>query len=66
MTVLVASALRGLWIATKFLSIYVLMYGKRPRIRLATIEDGGHMMLGHDEEVRRTMAQFLEMHGGGD
>ena len=33
MTVLVASVLGGLWIAAKLLRIYLLMYGKRPRIR---------------------------------
>jgi len=33
MAVLVASVLGGLWIATKLLRIYLLMYGKRPRIR---------------------------------
>ena len=31
--VLVASILGGLWIAAKLLRIYLLMYGKRPRIR---------------------------------
>jgi len=33
MAVLVASVLGGLWIAAKLLRIYLLMYGKRPRIR---------------------------------
>ena len=33
MTVLVASVLGGLWIAAKLLRIYLLMYGKRPRLR---------------------------------
>lgn len=33
MVVLVASILGGLWIAAKLLRIYLLMYGKRPRIR---------------------------------
>jgi len=33
MIVLVASVLGGLWIAAKLLRIYLLMYGKRPRIR---------------------------------
>jgi ABC-2 type transport system permease protein len=32
MAVLVASVLGGLWIASKLLRIYLLMYGKRPRI----------------------------------
>ena len=33
MAVLVASVLGGLWIAAKLLRIYLLMYGKRPRLR---------------------------------
>jgi len=33
MAVLIASVLGGLWIAAKLLRIYLLMYGKRPRIR---------------------------------
>ena len=33
MAVLVASVLGGLWIAAKLLRIYLLMYGRRPRIR---------------------------------
>jgi len=33
MAVLVASVLAGLWIAAKLLRIYLLMSGKRPRIR---------------------------------
>ena len=33
MVVLVASVLGGLWIAAKLLRIYLLMYGKRPRLR---------------------------------
>ena len=33
MAVLAASVLGGLWIAAKLLRIYLLMYGKRPRIR---------------------------------
>jgi len=33
MALLVASVLGGLWIAAKLLRIYLLMYGKRPRIR---------------------------------
>jgi len=33
MIVLVVSVLGGLWIAAKLLRIYLLMYGKRPRIR---------------------------------
>ena len=37
-----------------------------PDAELLTIRDGGHMMLGHDAEVRASIAQFLEMHGGGD
>jgi len=33
MAILVASVLGGLWIAAKLLRIYLLMYGKRPRLR---------------------------------
>jgi len=33
MAVLIASIVGGLWIAAKLLRIYLLMYGKRPRIR---------------------------------
>ena len=33
-----------------------------PGAELITIEDGGHMMLGHDEEVRAAVAEFLERH----
>lgn len=33
MIVLLASVLGGLWIASKLLRIYLLMYGKRPRFR---------------------------------
>ena len=33
MIVLVASVLGGLWTAAKLLHIYLLMYGKRPRLR---------------------------------
>jgi ABC-2 type transport system permease protein len=33
MAVLIASVLGGLWIAAKLLRIYLLMYGKRPRLR---------------------------------
>jgi len=33
MAVLIASVIGGLWIAAKLLRIYLLMYGKRPRIR---------------------------------
>ena len=33
MAILVASILGGLWIAAKLLRIYLLMYGKRPRVR---------------------------------
>ena len=33
MAVLIASILGGLWIAAKLLRIYLLMYGKRPRLR---------------------------------
>ena len=33
MAVLLASVLAGLWVAAKLLRIYLLMYGKRPRIR---------------------------------
>ncbi len=33
MSILVGSVLGGLWIAAKLLRIYLLMYGKRPRIR---------------------------------
>jgi len=33
MVVLVASVLGGLWMASKLLRIYLLMYGKRPRLR---------------------------------
>lgn len=32
MAVLIASVLGGLWITAKLLRIYLLMYGKRPRI----------------------------------
>jgi len=32
-TVLIVSVLGGLWIAAKLLRIYLLMYGKRPRLR---------------------------------
>jgi len=33
MAILIASVLGGLWIAAKLLRIYLLMYGKRPRLR---------------------------------
>ena len=33
MVLLVDSVLGGLWIAAKLLRIYLLMYGKRPRLR---------------------------------
>lgn len=33
-----------------------------PNSELATIEDGGHMMLGHDEEVRAAIGEFLAEH----
>jgi len=33
MAILVASVLGGLWIAARLLRIYLLMYGKRPRLR---------------------------------
>jgi ABC-2 type transport system permease protein len=33
MGTLIASVLGGLWIAAKLLRIYLLMYGKRPRLR---------------------------------
>ena len=33
LVVLVGSVLGGLWIASKLLRIYLLMYGKRPRLR---------------------------------
>jgi len=33
MAVLVASVIGGLWVASKLLRIYLLMYGKRPRLR---------------------------------
>jgi ABC-2 type transport system permease protein len=33
MAILVASVLGGLWIAAKLLRVYLLMYGKRPRLR---------------------------------
>ena len=33
MAILVASVLGGLWVAAKLLRIYLLMYGKRPRLR---------------------------------
>jgi len=33
MAILIVSVVGGLWIATKLLRIYLLMYGKRPRLR---------------------------------
>jgi pimeloyl-ACP methyl ester carboxylesterase len=33
-----------------------------PGSRLVTIEDGGHMMLGHEERIRLEIAAFLEEH----
>ena len=33
-----------------------------PGAELIPIEDGGHMMLGHDEEVRAAVAEFLARH----
>lgn len=33
MAVLIVSVVGGLWIAAKLLHIYLLMYGKRPRLR---------------------------------
>jgi len=33
MAILIASVLGGLWIAAKLLRIYLLMYGKRSRLR---------------------------------
>ena len=33
MAVLITSVVAGLWIAAKLLRIYLLMYGKRPRLR---------------------------------
>jgi pimeloyl-ACP methyl ester carboxylesterase len=34
-----------------------------PNAELLAIEDGGHMMLGHNEAVRAAIAEFLERHG---
>ncbi len=33
-----------------------------PGARLVTIEDGGHMMLGHEERIRSEIAAFLDEH----
>jgi pimeloyl-ACP methyl ester carboxylesterase len=33
-----------------------------PGARLVTIEDGGHMLLGHEEEIRAEIAAFLSEH----
>ena len=35
-----------------------------PTARLLTIEDGGHMLLGHGERVRAEITAFLEQHTG--
>lgn len=37
-----------------------------PNSQLVTIEDGGHMMLGHDEEVRAAIQGFLMKHFSSD
>ena len=31
--------------------------------KLVTIEDGGHMMLGHEERIRSEIAAFLDEYG---
>ena len=31
-----------------------------PGVRLVTIEDGGHMMLGHEARIRSEIVAFLE------
>jgi pimeloyl-ACP methyl ester carboxylesterase len=33
-----------------------------PGAKLVTIEDGGHMMLGHEEQIRSEIAAFLDEH----
>jgi len=33
-----------------------------PGARLVTIEDGGHMMLGHEEQIQSEIAAFLDKH----
>jgi pimeloyl-ACP methyl ester carboxylesterase len=35
-----------------------------PGSRLITIEDGGHMLLGHEERVRSEIVTFLKVHTG--
>jgi pimeloyl-ACP methyl ester carboxylesterase len=34
-----------------------------PGARLVTIEDGGHMMLGHEEQIQSEIAAFLDEYG---
>ena len=37
--------------------------GKIPNSRLFVVPDGGHLLLGHTEEVKSEIAQFLRSHG---
>jgi pimeloyl-ACP methyl ester carboxylesterase len=36
--------------------------GRIPGAKLVTIEDGGHMMLGHEAQIRSEIAAFLDEH----